>query len=202
MINQEYILSKASDLAKQIHGHDASGHDFHHILRVVHMAEHLAHAEKTEAVDLFLVRLASYLHDIDDPKLSDGKEHRLLMFLAKYEVPVYYQERLVDIIDNLSYSSSLKGKVEQTIEGKIVQDADRLDALGAIGIARTFSYGGAKGRLIDDEDKNATMHHFEAKLLKLKDLMNTKEAKRIAKKRHKFILSFLSEYDKETKRLD
>lgn len=202
MFNQEYILSKASDLAKEIHGHDASGHDFHHILRVVHMAEHLAHAEKSEEVDLFLVRLASYLHDIDDPKLSDGKVQRLAMFFAKYEVPINYQERLVDIIDNLSYSSFLKGKVEQTIEGKIVQDADRLDALGAIGIARTFSYGGFKGRLIDDEDRQATIHHFSEKLLKLKNLMNTKEAKRIAKSRHQFLVRFLKEYEKEKQLLD
>lgn len=81
MINKEYILSKAIDLTKEIHGHDASGHDFHHILRVVKMAEHLAQVEKSESVDLFLVRLASYLHDIDDPKLSDGKVQRLAMFL-------------------------------------------------------------------------------------------------------------------------
>lgn len=83
-----------------------------------------------------------------------------------------------------------------------MQDADRLDALGAIGIARTFSYGGFKGRLIDDEDRQATIHHFSEKLLKLKDLMNTKEAKRIAKSRHQFLVRFLKEYEKEKQLLD
>lgn len=202
MFNQVKILNAAKELAKKVHGEDPSGHDFHHIERVRHNALHLASKELGKNLDLFLIELASYLHDVDDPKLSTPGSQLLQTFLNENEVPLAYQVRVLDIIEHLSYTASKQGKKEITIEGQIVQDADRLDAIGAIGIARAFAYGGFKGRMMDDEDKSATFHHFADKLLNLKDLMNTEEAKRIAKSRHQYMVDYLKQFEMEKDCLD
>ena len=178
--------------------HEPSGHDVFHIKRVVNIAKYLA--SKCGFVDDFLLELACLLHDIDDPKLQQGNQHISAMkFLDSQNVPPVYVDRVMDIIDNLSYSSTLKGKVEHTLEGQIAQDADRLDALGAIGIARAFAFGGHKGRLIDDDGISglSSYQHFEDKLLKLESLMNTKEGKILAKKRTDFIRQYLKHFQDE-----
>jgi uncharacterized protein len=173
---------------------ESTGHDWHHILRVRSMARLLADDEEADA---FLIEMASLLHDVDDPKLTGKPDSRQTDdFLASLNIFSAQKDTILDIIGNLSFSSHLDGKTETTTEGKIVQDADRLDALGAIGIARTFAYGGSKHRPIyagvaDDESSIA---HFYQKLLKLPDLMNTPIAKEIAKERVKFMNRYLKEF--------
>ena len=179
---------------------DVTGHDFHHILRVAALARKIAMEENG---DLFLVRMAALLHDVDDPKVvGRADSQKAKTFLAaldpekktRLDVP-----KILDILDNLSYTSTLQGKRETTLEGQIVQDADRLDALGAIGIARTFAYGGFKRRpiyagLTDDESSVA---HFHQKLLKLEGLMNTKTGKKWAKERSRYLKEFLDRFQQD-----
>ena len=181
----------------ELFNRDATGHDVHHTLRVYRMAMRLAEAEDA---DRELVGLAAMLHDADDPKLF-GPENGLRnarAFMAEHHVPAAKIEVVCTIIGEVSFSKNGSNR-PSTIEGKVVQDADRLDAIGAIGIARTFAFGGNRGRAIHDpEDAEGTsIAHFHEKLLKLKNLMNTDEAKRIAEARHRFMEEFLQEFEEE-----
>lgn len=172
---------------------DASGHDSAHIHRVVKLAFHIAKSVN-EQIDLFLLEISALLHDIEDSKLNNDT-NIVANFLNDNHVPINYQNSINDIINNLSYSATVKGKKQSILEGKIVQDADRLDALGAIGIARTFAYGGHKGRLMASEkDLTSTIHHFSEKLLKLEVLMNTDEGKRLARLRTHYIKNYLRQF--------
>lgn len=188
-------MQKALNLAKAVHHDDASGHDFSHIMRVKNMALHLSSFYGNN-VNLEVIFFASVLHDIEDPKLSVKPKYFVSDFLGENGISQTIQTHILEIIRNMSYSSSVKGKRVSTLEGQIVQDADRLDAIGAIGISRAFAYGGFKNRLIEGSEKT-TIYHFSEKLLKLKDLMNTPEAKRIAESRHRYIVEFLKQYQKE-----
>ncbi|MDL4839729.1 HD domain-containing protein [Aquibacillus rhizosphaerae] len=172
---------------------DSSGHDFHHMKRVANMAKKIAETEKANP---FVVEAAGWLHDIGDKKLfsnPEAEKQKLHQFLVSLEL----SEQLIHEIDmairDVSFS---KGRQPETIEGKIVQDADRMDAIGAIGIARTFAYGGSIGSLIhsDDETKGTSVQHFYDKLLLLKDLMHTSTAKSIAGQRHRVMQSFLDQF--------
>jgi len=197
--SKSQTITNAYDLVAKYLGTEPTGHDAFHIKRVVKLALHIA-SSLEEEVDLFLLELSALLHDIEDPKLNHRGQNIVKTFLDTNLVPHDYQLKINDIIDNLSYSASLKGKFETQIEGKILQDADRLEALGAIGIARTFAYGGHKGRLIvDDNDPTSTIHHFEDKLLKLESLMNTEEGKKRAQRRTRFIKLYLAQFESEIK---
>ncbi len=179
---------------------DSSGHDYFHTLRVLHLAETIARAEqKTRVVDMEAVQLIALLHDVDDRKLSPETHENLDRargFLRENGAAPLRTQMILDSIRNLSFGGT-GANVPASIEGKIVQDADRLDAMGAIGIARTFAYGGSKGRRIHDsagEDKTTSVQHFYDKLLKLENLMNTETGQKLARERHIYMEEFLRRF--------
>lgn len=188
-------MNKAMEFARTVFAGDASGHDFDHTLRVYHMATRLA---QEEGADLQTVQLAALLHDVDDRKLSpetyEGKL-RAVNFLKENGVEDGKIREIVDIISRISFSAQLPPP--ESIEGKCVRDADRLDALGAIGIARTFAFGGSRGRRMHDPegiDKNASIQHFYDKLLRLKADMLTPTGKRLAEQRDAYMRAFLEQF--------
>ena len=190
-------INKVLELVKSKLEFEASGHDYTHALRVRKNALALCQNYK---VDQSVVEVASLVHDLLDHKLDEIYK----LTIEELEVALMkigYQEHdithICRIITNMSYSTGLS---PETIEGKIVQDADRLDALGAIGIARTFSYGGRNGRLIyGSNDGKDSVNHFHDKLFNLAKLMNTKEGKILAKERTDFMEEFLNQLNKEIK---
>lgn len=190
-----------------------AGHDWFHIERVWKLSKKIA---TTENCTLEVVELASLLHDIADPKFHNGDETLALKisndFLESQNVDRKTIDQVLFIIQNISFKNRGEMPENIPIELQIVQDADRLDAIGAIGIARTFNFGGFKNNLMyhpeiapklnmpKEEYKKSngtTINHFYEKLLLLKDLMNTSEAKKIASERHDFMLKFLDEFYKE-----
>lgn len=205
------MIQQTETYVKDILAHDASGHDWFHIERVRKIALHL---QQEEGGDPVIIEMAALLHDVADEKLINSEEEglqKVATFLHKLGVCAEKQAHILAIIENMSFKGGHGGKVT-TIEGKIVQDADRLDALGAIGIARTFAYGGKKGHLLYDpnvpyrhemtkteyrEGKSTALNHFYEKLFKLKDLMNTKSAKQEAEKRHLYMEQFVQQFMKE-----
>ena len=192
------MIEKAITYAKEIFMKDASGHDFDHTMRVYRMAIRIAEEENADAV---IVALAALLHDVDDRKLSPQtcqNKDRAVGFLRGNGLDEGRISRIVQIISEISFSSGA-GK-PSTLEGCCVQDADRLDALGAIGIARTFAFGGSRGRRIHDPqgiDKTTSIQHFYDKLLLLKDLMNTDTGRKMAEHRDEFLRQFLTEFYEE-----
>ncbi|MFA5006597.1 MAG: HD domain-containing protein [Candidatus Izemoplasmatales bacterium] len=189
---ERHVVAKAEAFAHTVMKDDASGHDYEHVKRVRRMAERiLAH----ERADGFVVVLAAILHDVDDKKLG-GPGDRAERFLREQDVPAATREAVLEIIASMSYTAHMEGKAVSSIEGMIVQDADRLDAIGAIGIARAFAYGGRKGRPIyaGSMDDDSSLAHFGQKLLNLRNLMNTKTAKRIAIRRHRFLSAYLGRF--------
>ena len=203
------IIHKTKEFVKEKLYGEGSGHDWFHIERVYNTALYIA---KKENADIFIVSLTALLHDIDDWKFSkDNKTHTNTIsdFLTSINVDSEVISSVCTIIKTLSFKGGLVDSTQHTIEGKVVQDADRLDAIGAIGIARTFTFGGSKGNPIYDPSikpqdfktleevknkQNHTINHFYEKLLKLKELMNTNTGKELAKERHKFMESFLSQF--------
>lgn len=184
------IIDDAKEYIQNLFVEAAGSHDTDHIMRVYHNALQIAEAEGKG--DIEIIALAALLHDADDHKLFHTVNNaNARRFLEKHSVNPEKTEQIIEAINSISFSQN-RGKKPSTIEGKIVQDADRLDAIGAIGIARTFAYGGEKGRSLEE-----TLKHFDEKLLLLKDEMNTETAKRLAEVRHEFMLSFLEEYAKE-----
>lgn len=187
------------------------GHDWFHTLRVYNNAKLIS---KHEDVDLMVVELAALLHDIADPKFYDGDEtigpKKASEFLLKQNVDSTVIEHVTQIIENMSFKSSFDLNASfSSREMEVVQDADRLDAIGAIGIARCFNYGGFKNRALYNPDiapnlnmtkseykasEAPTINHFYEKLLLLKDRMNTKTGKRIASDRHKFMEDYLKQF--------
>lgn len=169
---------------------NAGGHDAAHTLRVYHTAMRLA--DREPGCDREVVALAALLHDADDAKLFDTEDcANARAFLRANGVPKAREDRICRAISSVSFSKN-RGRRPDTPEGKIVQDADRLDAIGAVGIARTFAYGGEHGRPLA-----ASVRHFYEKLLLLKDEMNTDAGKAAAQERHAFMRSFLDELEKE-----
>jgi uncharacterized protein len=187
------------------------GHDWFHTLRVYHNAILISKGEK---VDALVVALGALLHDIADSKFHDGDDtigpKMAREFLFKHNVDSFVIEQVIKIIENISFNKSLEeGEKFTSPELDVVQDADRLDAIGAIGIARCFNYGGFKNRALFDpsikpnmsmtkeEYKTSTaptINHFYEKLLLLSDKMNTKTGKRIAKQRHQFMEQYLDQF--------
>ncbi|MFA5036456.1 MAG: HD domain-containing protein [Candidatus Izemoplasmatales bacterium] len=195
--DQLAIVKTTEQFVKRLLNDDSTGHDFHHIMRVRSLALSIA---KSFKANLFIIEMAALLHDVDDPKLvKKNDSQRVQSFLSDFANPYIPVSEILEIIANLSFSSYLKGHSESTIEGKIVQDADRLDALGAIGIARTFAFGGSRHRPLYDNSitDDSSLAHFYQKLLKLPDLMNTMTAKRIATKRVKFMKRYLRVFYQE-----
>ena len=201
------IIDDAICYVKTIFQNDYSGHDYFHTLRVYKTATKIAEQENA---NLFIVQLAALLHDVDDIKLSPDthvNKDRAVLFLKGHDLSETVIKTICDIIGEVSYKGEDSTKPE-TIEGKCVQDADRLDAIGAIGIARAFAYGGSHNRVIHDPDIKPSMHmnaeeyqnhvsttvnHFYEKLFLLKDLMNTVTAKKIAEQREEYMKSYISE---------
>ena len=186
----EQLINNTISYIKALFAGNADGHDAEHSLRVYKNA--LAIASGYPECDLSLISLASLLHDVDDHKLFHTENNsNARTFLKDNGISKDRSEEIVTIINSVSFSKN-KGKTPETIEAKIVQDADRLDAMGAIGVARTFAYGGKKGRSLED-----SVQHFYDKLLLLRDTLNTDEARALADKRHTFMEQFLEELKDE-----
>ena len=190
-----------------------AGHDWFHIERVWKLSKKIA---EQEGGNLEVIELSALLHDIADPKFHNGDETLALKisqnFLEEIHVEGELIEQVLFVIKNISFKNRAEAPENPPLELQIVQDADRLDAIGAIGIARTFNFGGFKNNLMyhpeikpnlgmnKEEYKKSngtTINHFYEKLLLLKDLMNTETAKKIASERHDFMLQFLDEFYKE-----
>lgn len=190
-----------------------AGHDWFHIERVWKLSEKIAETEKCNKE---VVELSALLHDIADPKFHNGDETIALkvsrVFLESQQVPEEVIAQVLFIIKNISFKNRDEVPQDLPVELKIVQDADRIDAIGAIGIARTFNFGGFKNNLMYDPDiepklnmskeeykksNGTTINHFYEKLLLLKDLMNTEKGKQMAEERHGFMLKFLDQFYKE-----
>ncbi|MAZ56352.1 phosphohydrolase [bacterium] len=205
------VIDKTVDFVKQTLAEAEGGHDWWHIYRVWKNAQHIAKAEGD--VDVLVVELGALLHDIADSKFHDGDEEigpkTARDYLTTLELPDDVIEHVENIVRHISFKGSLEGQKWTSPELSVVQDADRLDAIGAIGTARTFNYGGHKGRALYDpnikpnlemtkeEYKNSTaptLNHFYEKLLLLKDLMNTKAGKEMAEGRHKFMELYLEQF--------
>lgn len=206
---QSVIVENCLKFAKEFFEGEASGHDYYHTFRVFKLAQKLADLNKT--ADKEICELAAILHDVDDIKISPEtyeNKGNARKFLIANGYPQDKIEFICKIIDDVSFRGKDSVKPE-TIEGMIVQDADRLDAIGAIGIARTFAYGGSHGREIYNPEikpmvncskeeyrksNSPTINHFYEKLLLLEDLMNTEEGKMIAKERTIFMQKYLDEF--------
>ena len=204
-MNKKLMIEKTKEFVKEKLYGEGSGHDWFHIERVYNLSRYLAEKENA---DSFIVEMAALLHDIDDWKFSKN-ENLVEIFLNEIELDKSDIEKITSIINNMSYKGGVVDSTQYSIEGMIVQDADRLDAMGAIGIARAFAYGGNKNKVIYDPSinpmeyknldevknkNNHTINHFYEKLLKLKDLMNTDTAKKIAHERHEFMEKYLNEF--------
>ncbi|MBC7643439.1 MAG: HD domain-containing protein [Flavobacterium sp.] len=207
------LLDETINFVKKELENAESGHDWFHIERVYKNSLLIS---RNENCNNLVVELAALLHDIADSKFHDGDESigpkTAKKFLELENVDNEIINQVVFIIENISFKGGNFDKKATTIELDIVQDADRLDAIGAIGIARTFNYGGFKNRqlynpkilpnlkMTKEEYKNSeapTINHFYEKLLLLKDKMNTKTGKKIAQERHEFMLNFLEQFYNE-----
>ena len=205
-------IEMAEAFVKTELGRDSSGHDWHHIDRVRKNARLIWSKEKQG--DWFIIEMAALLHDIPDDKLNESEEAgwaKLDSFLQSIQLDNDTSSKIKSCIETVSYKGGRVIELD-SIEAEIVQDADRLDALGAIGIARTFAFGGKKGHPIYEPDLNvrgqmsleeyrngdsSSINHFYEKLLKLKDKMNTEQARQLAEERHRFMETFLDQFYSE-----
>jgi uncharacterized protein len=210
---QKEIIRRTAKYAEATLGREPTGHDWLHVKRVWRNAKSIG---KGSGADMFVVELAALLHDIADWKFHGGDSSAGPKKAAAWLRGRRVDEKTVAVVAAIIEKTSFKGaRVRNeidTLEGKIVQDADRLDAIGAIGIARAFAYGGAKGREIYDPAQSPVLHdsaekysgsagttlnHFYEKLLLLKDRMNTKKGKLAAESRHRFMKKFLRQFGAE-----
>lgn len=210
-MNNLFILEEARDYVRDRLKDETTGHDWWHIYRVTKLAKALA---IQEGADEFICELSALFHDLADDKLIPNKEAALndiKNWLKQYQIQADVLDHFIDIISNLSYRDG-KGQPMSTLEGKVVQDADRLDAIGAVGIARAFIYAGSKGDPMYDpslvfrtamsveqyrNEKSTAINHFYEKLLKLKNLMNTGSAKELAGQRHQYMEDYLKQFYSE-----
>lgn len=206
-IQERKLILATEDFIKQHFAADSSGHDWWHIYRVKNMAIRLANKEGGK---LFIIEMAALLHDLDDWKLwNKGNSSKTNAWLKHLAIDKNMAEDITQIIEQVSFKGAGVETRAGSLEAQIVQDADRLDAIGAIGIARTFAYGGNKGRLLHHPDIKPQLHnsfedykkttaptinHFYEKLLLLKDRLNTKTAREIADERHRFMEDFLKQF--------
>lgn len=209
MTNSEIIKATKTFVQQQLENAEG-GHDWFHILRVYNNAKLIS---KNENLDPFIVALGALLHDIADSKFHNGNEaigpEIARNFLFEHDVDSSVIEHVIKIIENISFKGGNETQKFRSPELDVIQDADRLDAIGAIGIARCFNYGGFKDRTIFDPDilpnmnmtkeeykasHSPTINHFYEKLLLLKDKMNTKTGRRIATARHGFMEQYLEQF--------
>ena len=201
-----------NEIKAQFEG-EATGHDWHHVLRVYNVAKYI---QSKEGGDLETIELAALLHDISDHKFNGGKLDEggkvTEEILKRHGASEELIKNVRYIVDNISFKGAKVKAEMESLEGKIVQDADRLDAIGAIGIARTFAYGGNRNQPIYEPSGAITMHdsfeayanaktnsinHFYEKLLLLKDRLNTKTGIELGEKRHNIMADFLTEFHHE-----
>ena len=209
-MNKKLIIFQTSEFIKSKLIGEGSGHDWWHVYRVWKNAIQIA---RQEQVDMFVVELAALLHDIADWKFNDGNEDIGPQLAREWLESIAADEKVIlhvcQIIQDISFKGIGVKSEMKTLEGKVVQDADRLDAIGAIGIGRAFAYGGSKGREMYNPDikpeihnsfeeyknsKGTSINHFYEKLLLLKGLMNTEAGKKKAEKRHAITVDFLQEF--------
>lgn len=214
-MKKKVLIKKASRFARKSLEHAEGGHDWLHVKRVLRNARRIMKKKKANKT---IVYLGLIFHDLADPKFNQGdKEKGIKLTRAFFEetgVKEKTSRKVIEIVRHISYNGGFQHPGKSTRELKIAQDADRLDALGAIGVARAFHYGGYAGRKIYDpgirpakyrsekeyrENHATTINHFHEKLLKLRKQMNTKVGRKIAGKRHKFLEDFLKQFKKELK---
>ena len=202
----DQVFARARGFVAGLFEGDSSGHDIWHTVRVHDLAVTIC---LEEGGDMDVVRMAALLHDADDVKLfGDNGYANARRFMDSEGIPTETQDRVVRIISQISFRGT-DSVVPDTLEGMIVQDADRMDAIGAIGIARAFAYGGSRGRAMHEPgegpklgmdeaayrgNKGTSVNHFYEKLLLLKDMMNTDAARRLAADRHDYMVGFLDEF--------
>jgi len=212
-MKKKALRARVEKFAKNMLRDAEVGHDWNHVERVMDNARKIL---KKEKANKHTILLGILLHDIADPKFHDGDEMKgpkiSEAFLKEIKVEPEIIKKVMEIVNEISYKGGFNKKKEKSLELQIAQDADRLDAIGAIGIARAFSYGGYSGRKIYDpsleprtyknieeyrKSDSSTINHFYEKLLNLKNGMNTKTGKKLAKKRHDFMVIFLERFLKE-----
>ncbi len=207
-INHKNIILETEKYISELFASNTNGHDYAHTLRVRNLAIKIAANEYD--CNLFIVEMTALLHDADDWKLNGNtKTENAKTWLQKKNIDENTINIICEIIDNLSYKGANVKEKELSLEGMVVQDADRIDAIGAIGIARAFAYGGSKNRaLYNPESKNvfhnsfeeyknsdgSTINHFYEKLLLLKNRINTSTGKQIAEERHEFMVDYLNQF--------
>ncbi len=210
MTNQE-IINETIEYFKENFSGEGTGHDWFHIQRVWKLSKNIA--KKEGDLDIFVVEMGALLHDIADHKFHDGDENigteKAAEYLSKYDIEESQKNKIIEIVKEISFKGMRVPTKMSTKEGEVVQDADRLDAIGAIGVARTFAYGGSKNREIYNPlvkpvchtsfaaykvSTAPTINHFYEKLLTLKDRMNTNTGKKEAIRRHEFMESFLQNF--------
>lgn len=206
-VREKQQLKETENYIQKAFNSEGSGHDWWHIYRVRNMALKIA---ESEGGNSFVIEMSALLHDLDDWKINSGNHlNKTELWLNKIKLNKSVQEQVCQIIEQVSFKGAGVETKAKTLEAKIVQDADRLDAIGATGIARTFAYGGNKGRLIYHPDIKPELHetfedykkttaptinHFYEKLLLLKNRLNTRTAIEIAEKRHTFMEDFLTRF--------
>lgn len=221
-IDKKYVLDKTREFVKQTLCNDPTGHDWWHIVRVTKNAKYIA---RQEAANEFIVELSALLHDIGDLKFHNGDETMARRMISNWLYELGVEEEVVSeviqIIENISYSKSLTNNYKPSdfsIETKIVYDADKLDAIGAIGIARVFSFGGHFNRQIHNPnispkramtksdyikvDRSTSINFFYEMLLTLKEKMMTKTGRRLSIERHDFLETYLNAFHKEWGEVD
>jgi len=204
-------LEKIRSFVRENLKDDSSGHGWFHTERVLRLSSEISKEE--ENVDHFILESSALLHDLIDWKLDEKKSsEEIRNFLESIDIDEKKIGKIIKIIENISFKGANNESKLDSIEGKIVQDADRLDAMGAIGIARCFAYGGCKGQKIYDPDilpkthdsfdeykgsETTSLNHFYEKLLLLKKSMNTVQGINIAEERHKYMINFLNRFFEE-----
>ncbi|WP_119081152.1 HD domain-containing protein [Chitinophaga alhagiae] len=213
MANNPTIIDTTAAFVQQELAGAEGGHDWWHIYRVWRQARQIAAEEKA---NMLVVELAALLHDIADPKFHQGDEHigpaKAAAFMAAHNIPADIATHVENIIRHMSFKNGLEERSFYSPEMGVVQDADRLDAMGAIGIARAFNYGGFKNRALYNpaippnlqmtkeaykHSSAPTINHFYEKLLLLKDRMNTATGRRLAEERHRYMEGFLDRFYRE-----
>ncbi|MCM3617265.1 HD domain-containing protein [Sutcliffiella horikoshii] len=205
------MIHKIEEYVQSIFNNDSTGHDWFHVQRVRRLALHIG---KEEQANLLMVEIIALLHDVLDDKMTHDKEKsrvEIERLLAELPLTRLHIDEILRTIKNIGFKGG-HGMDLDSFEGKVVQDADRLDALGAIGTARTFMYSGAKGQSMFDpeievrsemtydqyrKEKSTAINHFHEKLLLLKETLHTDEAKKIAMERHRFMEQFVNQFMKE-----
>jgi uncharacterized protein len=206
MVMEEREILKRTELyVSEVMCNNTAGHDWWHIYRVRRLA--LAISNK-EGGDSYIVEMAALLHDVDDWKMENGSENAK-KWMESLSLPKPVINQILEIIEQVSFKGNLVDDCQASLEGEIVRDADRLDAIGAIGIARAFAYGGSKGRMMYNpgekpidfcsfeaykNSSGTTINHFYEKLLILKNRINTPTAKTLAEKRHQYMVDFLNHF--------